>query len=462
MCIRDRAKPTPAPPAPTPAPATRVTAVTFAPDGDDHVVTIALAGPGATAELVRADGRRAELVVRGASLPADLTKTLDASRFGGPIRTVSSYTDRASGEVRVVVELGRDVPPRLDTRTGAVQLRFAAAAPRVTSQRVPSPVIGGFGATSAPVTQTSVAQLGKRKVYRGATIDLDFKDADIHDLLRALARVGNVNIIVPDEIRASVTVQLKRVPWDQALEVILASKGMWYRKEGNLYRVGDRKVLDVDPRLAARLTDHVEVEVADDGPGMTPEVMRRAFEPFFTTKAAARGMGLSAVYGFVQQCGGHVVLTSAHGQGTAVRLRFPRTVAVPPALVAPSAPARRVLIVDDEPEVRRVLARLLTRDGYHVVEAATADEALALLDAMAFELLITDVVLGAGIDGAALGRAARRQRPDLPIIYVSGYPEDALELKALDARQWFLPKPVALADLRAAVQTALGPAPALA
>ena len=81
---------------------------------------------------------------------------------------------------------------------------------------------------------------------------------------------------------------------------------------------------------------------------------------------------------------------------------------------------------------------------------------------MAFWLLITDVVLGAGIAGAALGRAACRQRPDLPIIYVSGYPEDALELKALDARQWFLPKPVALADLRAVVQTALGPAPALA
>ncbi|MBK9036612.1 MAG: type IV pilus secretin PilQ [Myxococcales bacterium] len=92
-------------------------------------------------------------------------------------------------------------------------------------------------------------------------MELDFKDADIHDLLRALARVGNVNIIVPDEIRAAVTVQLKRVPWDQALEVILASKGMWYRKEGNLYRIGDRKVLDAeDEAEAARRKALIELE----------------------------------------------------------------------------------------------------------------------------------------------------------------------------------------------------------
>jgi type IV pilus assembly protein PilQ len=199
-------------------------------------------------------------VVRGATLPASLTKTLDASRFGGPVRTVSSYTDRASGLVRIVVELSRDVVPRLDTRAGSVALRFAAA-PAVTT-RVPSPVVGGFGATSSPVTQTSVAQLNpKRKVYRGPSIDLDYKDADIHDLLRALARVGNVNIVVPDEIRASVTVQLKRVAWDQALEVILAAKGLWFRKEGNLYRIGDRKTLDAeDEAEAARLRSLVDRE----------------------------------------------------------------------------------------------------------------------------------------------------------------------------------------------------------
>jgi len=248
-------------PAPVAPARSRITAVSFAPDADDHVVTIALDGAGATAELVRADGKRAELVVRGATLPANLTRTLDASRFGGPIRTVSSYTDRATGEVRVVVALARDAAPRLDTTAGKLQLRFAAAGPQISSQRVPSPVVGGFGATSVPVTQTSVAQLGKRRSFRGPTIDLDFKDADIHDLLRALARVGNVSMIVPDEIRASVTVQLKRVPWEQALEVILASKGLWYRKDGTLYRIGDRKVLDAEDEAdAARRKALVEME----------------------------------------------------------------------------------------------------------------------------------------------------------------------------------------------------------
>ena len=123
-------------------------------------------------------------------------------------------------------------------------------------------VIRSFGATSAPVTQTSVAQLGpKRKVYRGPTIDLNYKDADIHDLLRGLATAGRVSIIVPDEVRASVTVQLKRVPWDQALDVILASKGMAYRKEGNIYRVGIKTTLDAeDEAEAARKKALIELE----------------------------------------------------------------------------------------------------------------------------------------------------------------------------------------------------------
>ena len=150
-----------------------------------------------------------------------------------------------------------------------------------------------------------------------------------------------------------------------------------------------------------------------------------------------------------------MLLTSADGHGTVVRLRFPRTAAAAPALAAPGVPTRRVLVVDDEPEVRRVLARLLTRERCHVVEVADAAQALALLDATAFDLLVTDVVLGAGLDGVALGREARRRRPGLPVIYVSGYPRDALALAALAAGEWFLPKPVAIADLRATLREAL-------
>jgi len=225
-------------------------------------VVVDLDGKGASAELVRTGARKAELVITGATLPAALAKTLDATRFGGPVKTVSSYTD-ARGAVRVVVDLASDVTPRLDTAGGALRLHLApATVAKVKTQSVPSPVVGGFGATSAPVTQGSVAQLGgKRKVYRGPTIDLDIEDADIHGLLRLLADVGRVSIVVPDEISAKVTVRMKKVPWDQALDVILASKGLGYRKEGNIYRVAPQKQLDAeDEAEAARLKAMVELE----------------------------------------------------------------------------------------------------------------------------------------------------------------------------------------------------------
>ncbi|MBT8494265.1 MAG: type IV pilus secretin PilQ, partial [Deltaproteobacteria bacterium] len=104
--------------------------------------------------------------------------------------------------------------------------------------------------SSAPITQASITGRGRR-VYRGRPIDLDFKDADIHNLLRLLADVGGVNIVIPDEIKASVTVRLRRVPWDQAMEVILASKGLWYRREGDLIRIAPRKLLDAEDKAEA-------------------------------------------------------------------------------------------------------------------------------------------------------------------------------------------------------------------
>ena len=123
-------------------------------------------------------------------------------------------------------------------------------------QNMPPPQVAGFGATSTPVTQQTVSQMPPqgargRKVYRGATVDFDFKDAPIHDLLRLIADTGKISIGVPDTITANVTVDLKRVPWDQALEVILSSHQLWYRREGNLYRIAPRKELDAEDEAEA-------------------------------------------------------------------------------------------------------------------------------------------------------------------------------------------------------------------
>jgi type IV pilus assembly protein PilQ len=215
-------------------------------------------------------------------IDSDLERTLDTTKYRGPIKAISAYRVPSDpSTVRVVVELDKKTKHNLE-RVGTTYywdfdkpVRTAQASPKKKSKKkakkskkskkkkakkkkstdddATAEVVGGYGASSTPITQKSVAQLkgSKRKVYRGTKIDLDFKDADIHNLLRLLADVGGVNIVIPDEIRARVTVRLRRVPWDQALEVILASKGLWYRRDGNLYRVAPRKQLDAEDQAEA-------------------------------------------------------------------------------------------------------------------------------------------------------------------------------------------------------------------
>lgn len=243
-------------------------------------VRIELSGS-ATPRVLSTKGQKAILEVPRASLPAKFERTLDTSRYVGPIKAVSSYRDpRDPHKARVVVELNRPAKSALK-RSGSTfywdfakkrsevaraQTHGTKARPRVRMRNQAPVVVGGFGASSTPITQKSIAQLSrqKKKVYRGTKIDLDFKDADIHNLLRTLADVGGVNIVIPDEIQARVTVRLRRVPWDQALEVILASKGLWYRREGNLYRVAERAQLDKeDEAEAARLANLVKIEAPE-------------------------------------------------------------------------------------------------------------------------------------------------------------------------------------------------------
>ena len=178
--------------------------------------------------------------------------------------------------------------------------------------------------------------------------------------------------------------------------------------------------------------DYVQIVASDTGEGMPPEVVDRAFEPFFTTKEVGKGsgLGLSQVYGFVKQSGGHILIDSLPGEGTAVILYLPRGA----ASGEPSATAHAgsdeapggnetVLIVDDNEDVREVSAVIVGSLGYEVLTAGDAAEALELIHThRSIELLVSDIVMSGGIDGFELARRARVLRPGLAILLMSGYP----------------------------------------
>jgi len=177
--------------------------------------------------------------------------------------------------------------------------------------------------------------------------------------------------------------------------------------------------------------EYVLLAVTDDGAGMAPEVLERALEPFFTTKKIGHGtgLGLSMVYGFVKQSGGHVQIDSAIGRGTSVRLYLPRT-ETPAAedadtgdeeLIGLSGRDRTILLVEDDAGVRAVTAAMLKERQFTVIEADNGTRALDIISGDAeIDLLFTDIVIP-GINGFELGRLARDRRPHLPVLYATGY-----------------------------------------
>lgn len=194
----------------------------------------------------------------------------------------------------------------------------------------------------------------------------------------------------------------------------------------------------------------VTLTVSDTGHGMSESVKEKIFEPFFTTKGVGKGtgLGLSVVHGVVKQCGGHVTVQSRPSAGTTFTLYFPHIAApaqppVPPANLLNSRGNETILLVEDEAEVRAVARISLELMGYHVIEAAGGDEALAKLKSTAqpIQLLITDVVMP-GMGGRQVAMAARQHIPNLPILYISGHTDDALVKSNLfDQLETFLQKP---------------------
>jgi len=180
---------------------------------------------------------------------------------------------------------------------------------------------------------------------------------------------------------------------------------------------------------------YVAISVSDTGSGMTAEVRAKAFEPFFTTKETGQGtgLGLSQVYGFIKQSGGHCAIYSEPGQGTTVRLYLPRHFGAVEAVTSPVLPraatarGETILFVEDDADVRGFAADLLRDLGYDVLVAATGAAALLLLDGHPeARLLFTDVALPGGMNGRQLADEALRRRPDLKVLYTTGYARNAI------------------------------------
>lgn len=210
--------------------------------------------------------------------------------------------------------------------------------------------------------------------------------------------------------------------------------------------------------------DYIRITVADNGEGMSPEIVKRAFEPFFTTKGTGKGtgLGLSSIHGFVKQSGGNVTIYSELGKGTVVNLYLPRVAmearrdlqatekhAIPPANL-------KVLVVEDNPELRQLVAERIRRLGYTVEEADSGACALQKLSEESFDILFSDVVMPGGMSGYELGSRARVASSVTKILLTSGYDSEfASELNSTNDTFHVLRKPYRQADLAQALRDCL-------
>lgn len=231
--------------------------------------------------------------------------------------------------------------------------------------------------------------------------------------------------------------------------------------------------VDIDENYVTRLQlgdvktgPYVMIAVSDTGIGMSPDVVGKAFDPFFTTKGVGEGtgLGLSMVYGFVKQSGGHARIYSEQGHGTTIRLYLPRAfgavkVERPPVLQVPDAPGNgeTILVVEDEPDVLAFEVETLTTAGYRVRQARTGRAAIAELEADPnVDLLLTDVVLAEGMNGREVADNALRINPNIRLLFATGYTRNAIVHHGrLDQGVTLLSKPFSTSELLTKVRAIL-------
>jgi signal transduction histidine kinase len=210
---------------------------------------------------------------------------------------------------------------------------------------------------------------------------------------------------------------------------------------------------------------YVMIAVSDTGEGIPGSLLDKVFDPFFTTKEVGKGsgLGLSMVYGFVKQSDGHIKIYSEQGHGTTVKLYLPQATGAPESpdaeagITGPEHGDESILIVEDDALVREYVVTQINRFGYQTFAAGNAAEALAIIDGSErIDLLFTDVIIPGGLNGRQLAIEALKRRPELKVLYTSGYTENAIVHHGrLDIGVLLLPKPYLSSDLARMIRVAL-------
>jgi two-component system, cell cycle sensor histidine kinase and response regulator CckA len=347
---------------------------------------------------------------------------------------IDPQTAADARQIRVAAEHGAALVRRLLPDRAAPM-----AAPGVTPHRI-----------SVNTAMSSLAAVMRQPAGRGCTVSLTLAEPDL---------------LVPAD-----PVDLGRALLNLAMNARLAMPA-----GGTLTLHGCRRTLtwaEAHDGIMIPAADYAVIEVADTGAGIPVDVLPRIFEPAFTTRRrrGGTGLGLAQVRAMLDDCGGFATVDSQPGRGTKIRLWLPAPASAPvpipapasaPAGVSPNPPAARtVLLVEDDPTLRRLTIDRFEGAGWRVLAAASAEAALAALPRSRkaerpLDLVITDAALP-GQDGAALIAAIRKIMPDIPAILVSGYAESAIQGNFAGMRVVFLPKPYRIRELLATAASLVG------
>jgi two-component system, cell cycle sensor histidine kinase and response regulator CckA len=313
---------------------------------------------------------------------------------------------------------------------------------------------------AADLTRQMLA-FSRKQILQPKVIDLNVTLSKVEPMLRRVIGEDIVMVIAPRATRPQVRVDPGQIEQVIMNLVVNARDAM---PHGGRLTVETGDVSDTAALAAdARSGPYVMLAVSDSGVGMTAELRARIFEPYFTTKEVGKGtgLGLSTAYGIVRQSDGFIQVYSEPGQGTTFRVYLPRSAeAAPAAAVGDDTMPRgteHILLVEDDPSVRRLSREILVRLGYSVTEAASGRAGLALGsdDTRHFDLALCDVILG-DMSGPAVYEALRALRPTVRVLYMSGYADEAIvRTGVLEEGQPFLQKPFTPRDLAVKIRDVL-------